>query len=313
MKIKLKIGYTEKITFLYLVLLAVYPVFAKTEAALNFTYTPLFISSPFIFLLYATPVFLYLFLRTVKMEETSKCVHLGTFSAMSIILTNDILYSRNSQSAIMIAVLVLSILCINFNDTTKALILLPGLFLTKLGLPFILIAYIPVLLLLCIKSMPQQSESNKKTSPIFFYAYFYIAVLLILLTVSGHISLSLAKKTMMFSFNTIVKIVAGAILVLLSSAHFILKTAKYKKQLSSAQKLAVFLFAVYPLVFSAIGTVFNITTISYTSTFYTAFMMYLAGNLQLDLIFGKSDEDKIKNEKIIFAVIVISLCVLCFS
>ncbi len=308
-----KFGIPEKITALYLLAFISVPIFYAPGESLPTILATMFIKNPVNIIFYLLPVAVYGFFKINKvLSEKARGFYLAAFSTVTVVgIALDISLSAGNFTGIF-SLMILSVLLININDITAMFILVPGLFLSKLGVQFLLGVYIPVLLLLCIKTMMPKSAQEQKKSSFMFFAYLYVAVLAVFLFISRHITFTSTVYTNMLTAKNIIAIVFGSILLLCSAALIIVRTAKNIKAYSVIQIAALFIYAVYPIFFTVICCVYKITWSSIPTAFNAALMMYLAGNLQLDLTFGSSNvipQNKIKPALIILGAL---LCAFAF-
>lgn len=298
------------------------PVIVHNGYNLDHTFALLFRTLPTNYLLYLAPVAFYIFFKKKELSKQEKTVSL-LFTNFFIFLLIYFEFTTSAENYFYttIAILVLSVIFININDLTTSLTLLPGLFITKLGLVYIFAAYIPVLFLMMIKTGELQTESKEKSerklSHVLLFAYLYTSVLTAILLYKKRIPLNItAIKPNLALADDYINMIAGAILLLAVCVLFIVRSMPVIKNGNITEKISIIFAAIYPLFFAALGSFYSLISYNFKTGFTIALLIYVMNNIQLSItyknIVGDIIPKKINNTGFIITGVII-FCSFCFN
>lgn len=298
------------------------PAITHNGYNLEYTIPLLFKTFPTNYLLYFVPVAFYVFFKKndiSKQEKTVSSLFLNFFSLL-FIYTGFTASSANYFYTT-IAILALSVIFININDITASLTLLPGLFITKLGLAYIFTAYIPVLFLMMIKTGEFQTETNEKTernlSHVLLFAYLYTSVLTAILLYKKKIPLNItAINPHLALADDYINMIAGIILILTACVLFIIRAFPVIRKGNITETISIILAAIYPLFFAVISSFYSLISYNFKTGFAITLLMYVLYNIQLSITYkntvGGIMPEKLNNSAVVITAAVL-LCSFCFN
>ena len=221
------------------------------------------------------------------------------------------------------AMLVLSVICMNTKNTVvQALILLPGLLTIKTGTPYLFATYIPVLMLLIIQhcgKKPDNTEEGKekKQIPFVLTAYLYIIVAVAIFMIAGKLELTaLPASNYFYNLTYIFSFAAGCTLIIAAAVLFIIRAMPVIKNGKIAEKVCIVIFAVYPVILTAVSFFINIVSNDVKKIMLLSLFIYIMGNIQLQLTHGENIPPILpeKCNKSLWAVVaVVIFCAFCFD
>lgn len=219
-----------------------------------------------------------------------------------------------------IAIISASFILININTMTASIILIPGLFISKLGIGYILTAYIPLLILLLLQSTALHEEKKEKKNSLsgaVFWAYMYIAILTVILLIAKKLNLNIEFiKPQLYHAYEYINLIAGLLLIFTAMTMFLIRAHKITANGSVKEKLTVIIYAVYPLIFTAVGIFTNMISENNKSTIIAALIIYIIGNMQLSITYKEKCSnlvpEQLKNEGFVCLAVAL-FCALCFS
>lgn len=312
-------GWAEYITATFYICFLVMPVIVSGGFNITQTLSSEFKTFPANYLLYITPAVLHVFIKKSVIAENEKTMFLLFADILMLYLMyNEVAYNSSRCLFAIIAIIVLSLMCINVNELTAALTLLPGLLLTKLGIGYIFAAYIPVLLLMLLKNCRTTDNKNKnKASGFMVLAYLYIALLAVVLIFTKRITFYAIPVNHDFTrISFLLNFAAGVLLVTAACVMFIIRAVPLIKNAGIKERLILILFAVYPLIFAAAGFFIDLISNNFKSVFVTSLIIYAVGNIQLSLTHsdkvGAVIPEKIKTTDFV-ALSAAIFCAFCFS
>lgn len=298
------------------------PVITHNGYTLSRTFALLFKTFPTNYLLYLTPVAFYVFFKKNDISKQEKTVFSLFLNLILLLLINfEFTASSANYFYTTIAILVLSVILININDLTTSLTLLPGLFITKLGLAYIFAAYIPVLFLIMIKTGEFQTESNEKTernlSHILLFAYLYTSVLTAILLYKKRIPLNITPiKPNLALADDYINIIAGVILLFAACVLFIIRAFPVIRNGNITEKISIIFAAIYPLFFAVLGSFYSLISYNFKTGFTIALLMYVMNNIQLGITYKENVGDvipkKLNNTGFIITAVIL-FCSFCFN
>lgn len=324
MKKEKNFAWTEHLLVAFYISLFATPVLIHNGYNLDYTIPLLFKTFPTNYLLYLTPIAFYLFLKKKKEFKKNESIHIILFVNILLfyfLYTAFLATASNYYLYTTIAILVLSVILININDITASLTLLPGLFITKLGLVYIFATYVPVLFLIMIKTGDLRTESSEKAerklSHVLLFAYLYTSVLTAILLYKKKIPLDiLAIKPNLALADDYINIIAGVILLLTACVLFIARSVPVIKNSNITEKISIIFAAIYPLFFAFFCSIYSLISYNFKTAFTIALLMYVVYNVQLRITYKDKVGDIIpkKFEKTGFLITaVILFCSFCFN
>lgn len=317
MKIFRKSGLAEYITLTYCIAFAILPFTVFSTENIEHALNCVFRTFPTNYLLYISPVALFFFLKKSEIEEKDKLRFLVFFDTAVITLFYSAL-QMNSGSMLFtfVAIIMLSLICININEFTGALALLPGILLPKLGTEFIFAAFLPILAILVIRYCGNRKQTEKSSSLLPF-AYLYTIVLAAILFISGKITFSQNSVIILTAnFNQILRLICGMAILVAASTLFILRNSTIIKNGTIAEKSAIIFIAVYPLAVSIANCFVNLISTDTFAVILCALVMYTAANIQINITYKNKAAQLIpaKAENMAFSIAaVLIFCVFSFD
>ena len=304
----------QSITLVFYICLALMPFFVSGGYQITHTLKNMFAVFPTNLLIYITPVLLYLSVRKNGCDEREKSAFLLICDTLVTVLMYSALNMNGyTMTFSLAALLILSFLCINADDLISMAVLLPGILLFKLGTEFIFACYIPILLLILLKTTKSKNSAEKDNNKSSFlpFAYLYISVLAVILLISGKITFGTDIPMQPVSGRTTVaNLVSGFILAFIGCAVFLIRAIHATKR-SFFQTITVILFAVYPLAIIVTNLFFPIVSPAPYIAIIFALIIYTVGNAQLSVTYG--DKAPVFSAKIPFYPIAMTLALLfCF-
>lgn len=312
MKTANKCTWAEHILIAFYATLFSIPALIHDGYNLEQSFLLIFKTVPSNYLLFLSPLILYIFIKKSNISKQEKFI----FSALiNLCIIMIILLELSSSSGKLyftaIAILILSFLCINTNTLTSSFILIPGLFITKLGLFYIFSAFIPILFLIMIKTSNTQTaeKSEKKSSIMIYFAYMYILLLTIILLFKKKFAVNETYITPYLSHaDDIINLISGITILIFCCILFIYRASNRLKNGSYTEKVAIILASVYPLLFATLGTFTNIISYNFKSAFTVSLLMYTTNHFQLSVTYDNDREfipKNFLNEKTAVAAILI--------
>lgn len=322
MKKEKNFAWAEHLIVAFFLALFATPTLIHNGYNLSSTFPLLLKTFPTNYLMYLAPVAFYIFFKKKEIPKQEKIVS-SLFINFFIFLLIYFEFTTSSENYFYttIAILVLSVILININDLTASLTLLPGLFVTKLGLVYIFAAYIPVLFLMMIKTGEFQTESNekaeKKLSHVLLFAYLYTSVLTAILLYKKRIPLDITSiKPNLALADDYINMIAGIILLLAACVLFIIRSIPVIRNGKFTEITSLILSAIYPLFFAALGAFYSLISYNFRTVFTIALLMYVMNNIQLGITYkdkvGNIIPDKLRNTGFFITVAVI-FCAFCFK
>ncbi len=302
------------ITLVFYICLVIMPFFISGGFQMSLALENMFRVFPVNLLVYVTPAVLYFAVRKNDFGKNEK----SAFLLICDTLLTTLMYSAVSLNGFTVtfslaALIILSFLSINADDIISMAVLLPGILLFKLGTEFIFACYIPILLLLLLKTAKSKNSAEKDNNKSSFlpFAYLYISVLAVILLISGKITPGTDIPLQPVSGRTTVaNLVSGIILALAGCALFLIRSINATKG-SFFQTITVILFAVYPLAVIVTNLFFPIVSPASYIAIIFALIIYTVGNAQLSVTYG--DKAPVLSAKIPFYPLAMTLAVLfCF-
>lgn len=274
--------------------LASYISIAVLPFVLSYSYQPkilfsnLFLVSPVNLLIYVTPVLLYFAIKKADLSEKEKTANLIITDTLLITL----IYSAHTLNIhtttfALAALLILSFLCINAGDAISMAVLIPGILIIKLGIGFIFACYIPILLLIFLRTEKNEKnpDAKNKTSSFLPFAYLYISVLAAILIASGRFDTATQMPLQQVAGrNETLNIISGVILSVVACTVFLARAIPATKG-SSLKTVIAIIYAFYPLgviIFNLFLPV--ISHLPFVAVFF-ALIIYTIGNIQLSLTY----------------------------
>ena len=234
------------------------------------------------YILLACPVILTAFLSGKTTEKESFVLLSLTYTVLLIIFCTEFVKANATLFFAAIAILLLSVICINVGQPFASFVLIPGLFLRSLGTGYIFIVYIPVLLLLLMKL--SQTEKEEKKSMVFTVgAYLYAVIFAVILFARCNLTISIYPAEFNRSPVEAAKLVAGCLLVLTASAMFIIRALPMIKKGGLLLRLSAVLFALFPLAGCVIALLTGVISSSFTTVFLVTMLIYIVGNTGISL------------------------------
>lgn len=255
-------------------------------------------TSPLNYAVYLVPVITILFFGAKNETVENKSLIYTSVLLLMLIVFLEQNYRYTTALLFPAALTIILFFLININNLTSSLILIPGLFVTRLGACYMLMTYFPVGLLFCISRICTENDNNKTTSRISaltLFAYLYILVIAFIAVVKG---------IPLMQFNTIVpeyyhpyeyiNLSASIILLCILTFVFLKRALSKIKERSFPKLLPVVLYSVYPLFFFLIGLFTSVISLNIRSVITSAVLIHTIGNIQLDISFP--DKPAVKKE-----------------
>lgn len=285
------------------------------------SFKALFATAPSNYLIYLIPIAFAVFFKNKKTTSNN---NLLLFSVLILLLVLLVFfephYKYDALLLTSIAITSFSFILINISTLTASLILVPGIFVSKLGLCYIMSAYIPVGMLLLISHTAVPKDTTKKKndmSNIILFVYLYIAVLAVIMKITNKSNMEtqfvLPKFYHAYEY---INIIAGFLLVTALMILFFVRAFKTVPQNSLKHKIPVTLYALYPMCFSFFGLFTSTISVNIKSVIITALIFYVFGNMQLDISYKENASslvpEQLKNEGFVCLAVAL-FCALCFS
>ncbi len=240
-------------------------------------------STPANYILLSVPVILTVFLRKKAAEKDAFALLSCTYALLLTITYSEFIRANATFFFTTVAILLLSAVCINAEQPFASLVLIPGLFLRNFGTGYIIITYIPVLLILLMNYARREKE-EKKSHLFTIGAYLYAVIFAVILFAKNKLTLSFSPV----EFNPsspveTAKIIAGCLLVLTACAMFIIRTLPLMKKSTLLFGISTALFAVFPLAGCVIGCLTGIISSQPVTVFLMMLLIYTSGHINLSL------------------------------
>ena len=276
------------ITLGFYISIAVLPFVLSYSFQLKDTLGNMFIVFPVNLLVYATPAVLYLATKKTNLSVKEKTANLIIIDTLLITLIYSAL-DLNTHTTIfsLAALLILSFLCINAGDTISMAVLIPGILIIKLGIGFIFACYIPILLLLFLRTEKSAENIEAKNKKPYFlpFAYLYISVLAIILFAAGRFNTdSQVPLQPVTGITETINVISGIILSVIACAVFLARAIPSTKGNSSKTVTAI-IYAVYPLVIIITNLFLPVVSYKPFVSIIFALITYTLGNIQLSLTY----------------------------
>lgn len=270
------------------------------------------------YIFYVFPVLLTIFAKKKMSQQDSAMSQIFIYSLAAIAVATEYHSAPMTYFYTIISILVLSVVCMNINNNiVQALILVPGLFISRLGIGYLFVAYIPVLLMMFMQvtAVSEEEKAEKKTLWLIFGGYLYAAVFALILIIRHRLAFDPQPVNLnLSSVNHIIIFAAGLLLVLTACVLFIIRALPLIRNGSALQKISICLFAVYPLIYTATALTKTVISSQPVTVFMTALLIYVSGNINLSGIYkdnaGPVMPQKYRN--IIFGFAAAALCILVF-
>lgn len=308
---------TILLTILFYLCLLFIPLFRSEGINITQTYASVFGGVISNLLLYVTPVVVSLYFIFSKNEITSRNFLFTSFIVILLLLINtEFSTSLFTFTFTVIAILIISAILINTDELLSTLILIPGIFMTKLGaVNFMFTVFFPVFLMMMIKNNKHESNT-KKPSRWVTLGYLYFIVLFIIACITGKTGIDFRLLLDNMTVPDCISLSAGMLTVLFSAIIFLANTIPLTSEKPAKTRIAVLLFPAYVLIFSAVASVSNLLSENYRTVLFTGLIMMILGAVRVQSEFGNEQpavtNKKIKNEFLIIITIAL-LCIAAFS
>ncbi|MBQ7962777.1 MAG: hypothetical protein IJ289_09285 [Clostridia bacterium] len=266
-------------------------------------------TAPLNYVVYLVPVITILFFGAKNEAAKNKGLIYTSVLLMMLTVFFEQNYRYTTALLFPVALTIILFFLVNINDLTSSLILIPGLFVTRLGACYMLMTYFPVGLLFCISRICTENDNNKKTSRISvltLFAYLYILIIAVIAVIKG-------IPLMQFNTNVpeynhpyeYINLSAGIILLCLLTFVFLKRALSKINERSILKLLPVFIYSVYPLFFYLIGLFTSVISLNIRSVITSAVLIHTIGHIQLDFSFP--DKPAVKKEPAAFSWLIVAL------
>ncbi len=317
MKSETKTGLSAYITLTFYIAFFTLPFLALGGSNIADGFRCTFVTYPTNYLLYTVPAFMYFFLKKKDFSEKDRTLILSALcSVLIVILHSAVQTNRSGKFFTLVATVILAVIIININDTFANAVLLTGFIVLLSPTAFLFATYIPVLLLIMIRSSAKSDTEGKKHGFLFF-AYLYIPVLILILSVTKKISFIIHPAYINFS-NTkyMIELISGMLLLLTAAVVFIIRVLPVIKSGKTVQKLSLILFAVYPFAIAVFNCIFMLVSSDISHVILLSLIMYITGNIQFSVSYNKNMipliPQKFNNHVCLIAVLLV-FCSFCFK
>lgn len=288
------------------------PLFISSVNDLKNIFSTLVFFSQQNYIILLCPVILTIILSKKTTANDSSVLLTFTYSVLILLVFFEFIRGGTTLFFTAVAILLLSAVCINAGQPFASLVLIPGLFLRQLGAGYIVIAYIPILLLLLINYSRAEKE-EKKSLLLTAGAYFYAVIFAVLLFIKGKLTVTFSPVDFSFGAIETAKIVAGSILVLAACVLFIIRTIPLMKNASALYRISTVLFAVYPVAGCIFSCLTGIISSRPETVFLVTLLIYITGNINISL----QDKEALpvlpeKRRNIILLLCCTAMCMLVF-
>lgn len=263
-------------------------------------------------LLILCPVLLAVFMSRKTTENESFTLLSFTYIVLLLIIYTDFGTAQATLLFNSVTLLLLSVICINAGQPVTSLVLIPGLFLRSLGTGYLLICYVPVLLMLAM-NFSRSGKEEKKSLILILGAYLYTVVFAVLLFAKGKLTVSLSPVKPDTSAVDVLHCTAGCLLAVTCCILFIIRVLPSMKKGSVLFRLSAVLFALFPVAGGVAGFLTGIISSRPETVFLVTLLIYITGNINISLQTKEAPSVlPRKNGNIILLFCCIAMCMLVF-